>query len=429
MARRSRTPATPSGKPPVGFAELLRDNANFRRLWAGTVISFFGDWFNTIALYRLIEQLTGSPLALGGVFVAKMLPLALASPIAGVLADRLDRRKVMIWTDVLRAALVLGFLLVDRPERVWLLFVLLTAQTTMTAAFNPARDASIPNVTTPRELLTANALIAVTWSTMLAVGAAAGGVAVELIGPRAVFVLDSATYLLSAWFIARARIPQEQVGAEAGLSVVRDGVRKIADGWRRMRLRPEVGRIALAKASWGAGGGALVYLLALLGEAALPAAPAVGIGLLFAARGVGTGIGPILARAFVGDTRRWPALLGLCLFASGLAYLSVGVVPWMVGLVALLVVAAHAASGTIWVLSTVMLQQRAEDQYRGRIFATDWLLVTLTETMSIAVAALLLEFVLPGELRTVILLFAGAQLLTGALWWMLVVPAERARLE
>jgi len=98
---------------PSGYLQLIRENTAFRRLWAGNVVSLFGDWFNTIALYALILNLTGSEFALGAVFITKMLPMALASPLAGVLVDRFDRRKTMIVADVLRAIIVLGFLVID----------------------------------------------------------------------------------------------------------------------------------------------------------------------------------------------------------------------------------------------------------------------------------------------------------------------------
>ncbi len=354
-----------------------------------------------------------------------MLPLALASPVAGVLVDRLDRRRVMIGSDFLRAVIVLGFLFVDSPGMVWLLFVLTAAQVTVTAAFQPAKSAVLPNITSERELLTANALLSATWSTMLALGAAAGGAAVQWLGPQAVFVLDSATYLVSAWFIARMRIPQETAEAAPGVSVVRDGVEKIVEGWRRMRARPEVGRMALAKATWGVGGGGLVFLLALLGEAVLPLTPALGIGVLFAARGLGTGLGPVLARSWFTDQRAWPAVLGGCIILSGLGYVGIGLVPWAVALVFGLVLVAHAASGANWVLSTVLLQQRTEDRFRGRVFATDWLFVTLVESASIAVAGVLLEGPVAGDLRAVVVAFGAVQALTGIGWLLTVVPAER----
>jgi MFS family permease len=412
----------PDGSP-AGYVELVRRNTNFRRLWGGNIVSLFGDWFNTIAIYRLIEELTGSPLALGAVFITKMLPLALASPVAGLIVDRWNRRRVMIGADLIRAVVVLGFLFVGDAADVWIIYALTALQVTISAVFNPAKSASIPNIVPGRDLLTANALMSATWSTMLAIGAAVGGLAVEALGPEAVFVIDSATYLVSAWFIWRTVIPQDTEAAEPTATPVRDGLRTIVEGWRRLREVPSVGRIALAKAAWGIGGGAPVFMLVFLAEALMPAQPALGIGLLYSARGLGTGLGPILARAWLPDAQRWPALLGVCMALSGLGYILVSQVGWLWAVVPL-VIFAHAASGANWVLSTVLLQMRTEDRFRGRVFATDWLLVTLVESASVLAAALLLEYAV-ASLGTIILLFASVQVLTGLVWLLTVVPAER----
>jgi MFS family permease len=407
---------------PVGYVALVRGNVNFRRLWAGNVVSLFGDWFNTIALYRTVEMMSGSALALGLVFIAKLLPLAIASPVAGLLVDRFDRRRVMIGADVVRAVIVLGFLFVEQGG-LGLVYALATAQIAVSAVFNPAKSASLPNIVAPHDLLTANALMSATWSTMLAVGAAVGGVAVEVLGPQAVFVLDSATYLVSAWFIWRAVIPQDTEAAEPTATPVRDGARKIGEGWRRLHSVPSVGRIALAKAAWAIGGGAPVFMLVLLGEALMPDRPALGIGLLFSARGLGTGVGPIVARALFVDAARWPALLGACMIGSGLGYIAVSLSGWLWAVVAF-VLFAHAASGTNWVLSTVLLQMRTEDRFRGRVFATDWLLVALVESAAVLLASLLLEAGW-AELRTLFFAFASVQVLTGIGWLLVVVPRER----
>ena len=191
----------------AGYWELVRDNVNLRRLWIGSVVSLLGDWFNTIALYTLVFRLTGSPFALGAVFIFKMLPWALASPIAGVLVDRFDRRRLMIFSDLMRAVIVLGFLLIDEASDVVLVYGLIALQVVVGAVFVPAKSASIPNITSPRELLTANALLSASWSVMLALGAALGGFATEWFGEQAVFIIDSFTYLVSAYFIHRTTIP------------------------------------------------------------------------------------------------------------------------------------------------------------------------------------------------------------------------------
>ena len=411
-------------KDQIGYGELIRGNINFRRLWVGNIVSLLGDWFNTIALYTLVTQLTASPFALGAVFIFKMLPWALASPVAGIIVDRFNRRRLMIWSDLVRAVIVLGFLLVNEADEVVWLYGLIAAQVIVGSVFVPARSASIPNIVSPRELFTANAMMAATWSVMLVVGAALGGFATELFGVQVVFWLDSATYLVSAFFIVRTVIPQQTDKAPTG-PVLRGAMRQIAEGWQRMRAVPRVGRIALAKATWAIGGGSLIYLLTLLGEEIAPEALAAGIGILFMARGIGTGIGPILARRFFKDESHWPLLLGASVAFSGLCYLVVGWVSWMLVLVIGLVVVAHASSGANWVLSTVLLQQRTEDRFRGRVFATDWLLVMLAETFSIVVASLLLEYQIL-DLRLSFVVFALIQVICGLLWIGIVVPKERA---
>ena len=423
--------------PSAGYFELLRGNRDYRRLWIGDMASLLGDWFNTIALYTLIRQLTGSPVALGLVFIVKTLPFALASPLAGLLADRFDRKRLMIGADLARAVVVLGFLAIDRVAELPLLYGLIALQMMIGAVFSPARSATLPNITTPRELLTANALSAATWSVLLAVGAALGGFATAGLGTGAVFVLDSASYLVSAVFIAGVRIPPlgaaaEQAPvrpAEAALhfgrriaGIWRQAHNEIVDGWRQLTRRPEIGRMALVKPIWALGGGALVYALTLIGESWRPGAPAVGIGLLFAARGLGTGIGPIAARAGVAE-RHWPTMFGLGLVVTGLAYMTVGRMAWGLWL-PLLVVVAHTPSGANWVASTVLLQKRTPDRYRGRVFATEWLLITLVDAAAILAVSILLQTG-AATLRQAIFWFAALEIAGGLVWLAAVVPAER----
>ena len=409
------------------YVELVRTNRDFRRLWIGEIASFLGDWLNTVALYTLVRQLTGSPLALGVVLVTKMLPFALASPIAGLLTDRYNRRRLMIGADLLRAGVVALFLLVDTPSELPFLYALVAAQMVIGAVFVPARSASIPNITSGAELLTANALSSATWSTLLALGAALGGVATEVFGVRTVFVLDVASYLVSAAYIYATRIPQSTaprgIGRRGLRGLIADAHHEIVDGWRQMLRRPQIGRIALTKTAWSVGGGGLVYLLTLLGERLAPAAPALGIGLLYAVRGVGTGVGPIVARAVFPNERRWPVVIGAGVSIGGLFYVGVSAIPWSFLLLPL-VLLAHAPSGANWVLSTVLLQHRTEDRYRGRVFATEWLLLTGADTVSILTASLLLE---SGALtlRGAVLVFALVQVVTGLVWLATVVPAER----
>jgi len=329
---------------PVGYWELVRSNRNFRLLWMGNVVSFFGDWFNTIAMYAIVERLTDSPFALGLVFVTKMLPMGLAAPVAGLIADRFNRRRLMIAADFSRAVVVLGFLLINDSSDLPLLYILAVLQVAIGSVFIPAQSASIPNITTPRELVTANTLMAATWSTILALGAGLGGFATELFGEHTVFIIDSLSYVLSGLFLIRAVIPQDTDSVERGRGMITQAITDIKAGWRHLLVFPEVGRIVFAKATWVVGGGGLVFMLAMLGETLMPSAPAVGIGILFSVRGLGTGIGPILARRWFHNETTWPTVLGWCIALSGVFYVGVALLPWT----SFVLVSVFIASQVLW---------------------------------------------------------------------------------
>ena len=406
----------------AGYLELLTGNTNFRRLWLANVISLLGDWFNTLALYALVAQLTGSPLALGAVFICKMLPGALASPIAGIVVDRLNRRMLMIVSDLLRAVVVLCLVVVDSPGEVWLLYVLTALQVVLGSVFQPARSASMPMVASERELLTANTLMSVSWSVMLTLGAASGGFVTAWLGPHWVFVIDALTYLLSAWFLLGTRIPQETDQARH-TSVIREATEGIVEGLRHLRSTPRILRIGMVKATFSLGGGGLIYLLALLGEQIQPEAPAIGMGILLAARGIGTGVGPVAARALFPHSPTWPRVIGASLALTGVFYALVGALPFSYW-ICLLVFIAHCFGGTQWVLSAVLLQQRTEDRYRGRVFASEWLLLLLADSLSIFVTSALIE-VGVLSVRTAVLALGALLLLFGLLWSAWAIPAEQ----
>src|SRR5678816_4320823 len=128
----------PAGYQSVGYVELLRRNRSFRQLWLGQVVSQMGDWFNTIALYTIILKLTGSGRDVGLLLVARFLPSFLFGPISGVIADRFSRQRIMIISDLLRAAVVLGFLFVRRPDQLWFLCVLTVFRLGLSTFFEPA---------------------------------------------------------------------------------------------------------------------------------------------------------------------------------------------------------------------------------------------------------------------------------------------------
>lgn len=363
-----------------GYVELLRGNREFRLLWLGQVVSQLGDWFNTIALYTLVLELTGTGGAVGLLLVARFVPGFVLGPLAGVVADRFSRRTVMIVTDLLRAAVVLGFLFVRRPEDLWLVYLLTVLQLGLSTFFEPARSAAVPSVVAPRELIPANAISSVTWSAMLTLGAAVGGEVTALFGTRVAFLLDSATYLLSALLIAFVRLPARPARARRRLTV--GGALGLADtleGMRYVWRRPRVFALLMVKPAWGLGGG-LLALLAIFGERVFPVggSTARGISVLYAARGIGTAIGPLVARRFAGETRaRMEHAIALGFIFGGLFYVGFGLTTSFAWAIVCIVI-AHAGGSVLWMYSTILLQGAVEDNFRGRVFAAELTLITLT---------------------------------------------------
>jgi MFS family permease len=373
------------------YIALLRNNNDYRNLWLGSVVSQFGDWFNLLASAALVANLSGTGTAISYLFLVRFVPLFLFSPIAGVLADRYDRRHVLIATDILRAATVLAFLLIREPGQLWLLYVLTFLQFALSAIFTPARSAVLANVVLPNELVVANALDSFTWSTMFAVGALLGGLVAAVLGIAEAFFLDALTFILSAWFISRIVGP---IRADSE-STSRGGWFDFLDGLRYLRGEHFIFGISLVKAggalAWGAINVLEVTYATDVFTLELPAASAsleinsstATLGLIYAISGLGTGFGPLLLRRWLGDAPlrlRWAISFGFGLLALGIFVLSVAPTLAVFSLGTLI---RTVGSGTIWVFSAALLQMIVPDRYRGRVFAFEFAALTLTQSISI----------------------------------------------
>ncbi|MEX2574394.1 MAG: MFS transporter [Balneolaceae bacterium] len=402
------------------YTDLIGGNRNFRLLWLSQVVSNFGDWFGILAVYALIQQYSGSEFLLGLIIVVKMLSLAFFSPIAGYVTDRFNRRVLMIWCDLLRGAIVLGFLLIVSRETLWLAYILTALQMMLSAVFQPAKTSSIPNVTTARELVNANILSAASWSIIFTTGMALGGLATAGLGTDLVFIINSISYFYSAWIIYRASVPQKEMSDQEKMRT-RNPLTGIKEGFVYLQNNRHVLRPALAKGTMTACLGALVYLLIIVSEEVLLMG-SVGLGLLYAVRGIGTGLGPVVGRRVFKSEKIWIRAMGICMILCGGFYFLVGFTESL-ALMLLLVTCAHMASGTNWVMSTVLLQRRAPDTYRGRAFSTEWLLFTLAQSVSVTAASLILELNLLSIQQT-IGVFACILMILGGGWLIRIAPGE-----
>lgn len=362
--------------------KLLRTNRDFRLLYAGTLISLGGDWFLTVALLDLVLQLTGSATLASLMLLCQTLPIFIVTPFAGHAVDRLDRRKVMIVVDVLRAGACLLPLLARTPEMLPFAYLGVVLISVGSAFFEPASQAALPNIVAPEDLSAANVLMGSTWGTMLAVGAGLGGLVTSRLGRDTSFVVDAASFLLSAFILwcMRARFAETRDGRAHPplLEATRETL-------RYARAHPRVLALLTCKGGYGLGAG-VGAMLGVFGKQVF-AAGAFGIGLLYAARGMGALIGPFLVRGtFRRDESRYRAI-AFCLVLFGVGYSALALSGSLaIGLVAIFF--AHLGGGALWQISTYGLQREVPDHIRGRVFSADYGFVTLTMAISSLCAGL-----------------------------------------
>jgi len=406
-----------SAHPPT-FRGLIARNRNFRLLWFGQIVSQLGDWFNVVAVYALLLDLTKSATAVAVMMVVQTLPIAVFGPAAGVIIDRVDRRRLMVWTDVARGVLMFGLLLVRDAGDIWLAYVVIALAVIATAFFEPARSAILPSIASRDELMPANALSTATWATMLAAGAAIGGLIMTLLGRDVAFVLNAASFFASAWFIGRIRAPASPGVARA--TGTRDGARQATflDGLRYIGAHARVAAFLSIKGAWAIAGGVML-LLTVFGERVVPVAgsTAAGIGVLYAARGVGSGLGAVGTRFLLGsDEERLRSWVGPAYLAVGVWYIAFALSP-TIWLAAGAVAAAHVGGSVLWIASAVLLQGIVPDEYRGRVFAIEFALLTLVSaTMSYTTAFALDHLHVAPRVMGVIL---GAAFFVPGLAWLL----------
>jgi len=358
----------------ISYGALIRGNRNFRLWWGGQIVSQLGDWFSSITVQALLLSYTHNATSLLGFMVASMLPNFLLGPLAGVIVDRLPRKTVMIAADAGRAVIALGLLCFHGPSTIWIAYACVAGMSTLTAFFEPARISTLPKITSDEELVTANALSSVTWSVLLTSGAVIGGLVGRYLGPQAAFILNSASFVGSALLLRRMQVPPTDRGEAGG-----HGYTDLLNGFRYVSQHRQVLGALTAKLGWGLAGG-LQVVIPIYGAQRFPlpndAAGQLTISLLFAASGLGTALGPLIARKLTGRAiprLRWAIAISFVmggLYMMGMA----GARNLFTASLFLLLARTHGA--VVWVFSTVLLQILTKDCFRGRVFAAEISLFT-----------------------------------------------------
>jgi len=351
-----------------GFARLIRENPDFRRIWISHMISLVGDWLSYIAVSVISIQQGGGAFSVGMVMFVHSIPLALMTPISGPLADRLDRKWLLIGAYLGSSLLTVGMWGAANHGSVWLLQTVLFFRVCVSGIGITARSATIPAIVGRDNLRLANALLGLTWSVMFTLGLAIGGFASELLSPSGAILLDASTFLIAvivAWGLPSLK-PDIQKGAAP-----RPGLHDVLRAWRYVKARPKLLATVLAKTPpTVANGGAWVTLNLVAGDRLSFTTLPIAIGIMQCVRAVGSGIGPILPESII---PRNPlvgtlvAFVGVMLLAAfdSVALSFIGLSLWGIGM------------GHNWVLSAANLQAATPDHLLGRVTSLDFFMFSL----------------------------------------------------
>lgn len=377
---------------------LIRSEKSFRRLWFGQCVSEAGDWFHLIALISLLPKEGKATFALAALFLVRHLSTLLFTPISAVIADRFNRGRVMIATDVLRALVALSFITISGPSDYLRIYGLSFLLELLSGVFEPARGAAVPQVVPAGKLFDANVLGSATWSAMLSVGAFLGGVVTTWFGRNASFAVNAASYLASAAFIALARVPPLPTSDPDKTSETKRTVSSdLGDAVRYLRTHSAQASVLLVKAGAMFTGGMLV-LIGVFAERVFSAGnnSAFLTGLFFAARGCGALLGPfVIMRMFSSDSKGLRRAIGWAYVVTLVAFVGFALSPSPVIAMFALVI-AYSGTSTAWVNSTQLLQLTVPNHMLGRVLSVELALLTIgLSTSNLAVSTLLASFAWP----------------------------------
>jgi predicted MFS family arabinose efflux permease len=396
--------------------DLLRQNHNYRYTWMAQVVSEIGDYFNNIAVFALVMEKSGSGLVVTGVMLARAIPAVLAGPVAGVLLDRLDRKRIMVASDLARALIALGFVLTIHQPRPWLLYLLSAGLMFASPFFTAGRAAILPTIATRDELHAANSLTQTTqWATLTA-GTLLAGFSAAWLGYHWAFVLNSLSFVFSAWAIWQISVPGGFRVKRAVTASSTPAWKEYAAGLSYMGSVPLMMGMVMISVGWSLGGGAAQILFALFGEQVFHRGPS-GIGSIWGFAGIGLmvggGIGHLAGRklSFAGYKRT----VTVSYLLHGAAYMLFSQVEsYAAALVFMMFSRVGMAVTTV--LNSAQLLRHTPNQFRGRVFSTMESIRWSVMIVSMAAAGIASQYVGP---RTIGLVAGAFGSLTAIVWaWM-----------
>lgn len=437
------------------YVEILRGNKDFRRLWIGQLISELGTWFSFIGELGLVREYSGTPVSTTILLTARLLPFLIFAPLAGVLVDRISRKKIMVAADFLRALVALGYLCVHSSDRLWVVYVCGAAMSSFSIFFEGAKNASLPNLVTPRELLTANVMMYSTRFLQFALGSALGGITAAKFGYDTAFLANSISFVASGVLIVL--IPGMRMRKQSGEpapagEVYQSGIvgdaaavfdaevpevdttgqkpstaatffKEFKEGMSYIRSHSFVRALILVNIGWATGGGMINLLYDRIGGHIFASGSGDrgdwGVATLYTAGGAGLFIGMLLARKagqMVRQEKRAGLYIGCSLLVYGILFALAGTMPTL-NLMALCLAASRIVLGAEFGVQETFMMRVLPDYIRGRVFTTDRSLELAMMTLSMVAGGGLLTWF---DART-IMVIAGVLSASPGIIWLLAM--------
>ncbi len=417
------------------YLTLLRENSDFTRLWIAQIISLLGDWFNTIALSALVVAYNpeNPGLAVSALLLCRYLPPMLLGPFVGVLLDRFDRKSLLVWSNLLRVVVVLGFLLATTGrEWLWLIYVLSVAQFVLSSVFEPGQQALIPSLVKREDLVIANTLANVTWSVMLAAGAAVGGIFAAIFGTNAALVFDALTFLAAGLLIWGMKLHTVPTTPKSETHTPHEKV-TIAQGVRYLRQQPSLLAAMLVK--FGGSLGNIDTLMTLFATQLFIVGDrgTLSLGIMYSVFGLGALTGPlILNRLNDGSTKQMRRLIwiGFILIAFGWVGLGIAGLPsislWVGIVIVCIGLAVRAMGGSAnWTYSSIILQKDSDDAFLGRMSSLDYTLFYVATVITTIGHGALIDYAGIENIPFVAALTFTIAIGIWLIWWRWIVRLER----
>ncbi len=328
-----------------------------------------GDWLLLIGLMASVYQLTGSTSATAVTLIVQLTPGILLGSVAGVFADRWDRKRIMVWANLPQALIVLPLLAVQSPDQVWIVYAVGFVQSVIGTFAGPAEDSLLPELVGEEYLIPANSLNALNNNLARLIGPALGGAVVAFSGLAGVVLLDAASFLIAAGMVALIDAPTRPTTES-------DEADAPAAAWRRT-WRDWLEGLAVVRRNRLVAGAFTVIATTAFGDAIMTPlwivfvyeflrAGAAEYGLLSTAQGVGGILGSFLL-GHAGNRVGLRNLIALSAGLIGVCELAIFNLPSMALTFALLPVCGAAVVGAYTGLQA-LLQRGVEERYRGRVF-------------------------------------------------------------